>query len=451
MKYDIIIIGSGPAGYTAAIRASQLGMRTALIEKHEIGGICLNWGCVPVKSLIESAKLFQKIQNDAAEMGIDGIKMNSLRFNFEKADSRASSLVNLLTDDISSVLKKNAVDIIIGEAKIRKDKSVSVNNRTLEANHILLATGTRIPAVQTKKIKLLQIFQILKQKKIDDNIVVYGNNSTAVELAQFFALIGKNVHIITEENHIMPLADRYLAKYMQKILKMNGIGLHTNLNLKNWDSKYSNGKIRVKDIEIPCDVIVNAQSRKAVLPEMELKVEMTEDGFISTDENCHTSVEGLFAIGDVNGKSSFAHIASAQAMHLVNHIKGVGTELRIKDYPMNMYSVPEIAQIGYTEQDLKSMKVDYSLSQYSLKSNAKAMAEGNTEGFIRILSEKKYGEVLGVQIAAANATDMIAEASAFMQIEASVYDVAKTVHAHPSIAEIFIDASKQAIENLDGE
>ncbi len=451
MKYDIIIIGSGPAGYTAAIRASQLGMRTALIEKHEIGGICLNWGCVPVKSLIESAKLFQKIQNDATEMGIDGIKENSIAFNFEKAASRASSLVNLLTDDISTVLKMNAVDVIIGEAKIRKDKSVSVNNRTLEANHIVLATGTRIPAVQAKKIKLLQIFQILKQKKIDDNIVVYGNNSTAVELAQFFALIGKRVNIITEENDIMPMADRYLAKYMQKILKKNGVGLHTKLNLKDLDSKYTNGKIRFSDFEIPCDVILNAQSRKAVLPEMELEVEMTEDGFIFTDENCHTSVECLFAIGDVNGKSSFAHIASAQAMHLVNRIKGVGTELRIKDYPMNMYSVPEIAQIGYTEQDLKSMKIDYSLSQHSLKSNAKAMAEGNTEGFIRILSEKKYGEVLGVQIAAANATDMIAEASAFMQIEASVYDVAKTVHAHPSIAEIFIDASKQAIDDLDGE
>ncbi len=446
MKYDVIIIGAGPAGYVAAIRAGQVGLKTALIEKERIGGMCLNWGCIPSKSVIESAKLYHKIVNDAPKFGIDGIDKKRLSFNYNKAVKRANSIVAKLTKGIQLLLQKNGVETITGEAAITSGNSVTVNNRNIEANHIIISTGSSIPEIETTHDKLVvEVYNLFTEREIPENIVVYGHDSTAIELAQFFALIGKNVTLAVSGKSIMPLADEYLSKYMLGMLKKDKIRVIFDAGITSLDKILAEGKLHLNNEVVNCDLIVNAQARKAVVPQSKIQLQ-TENSFIKTDENCMTSADGIYAIGDVNGKSRFAHIASAQGLHVINKIQGVASELDIKKYPLNMYSVPEIAQIGNTEAGLKEMGIKYKVSEFPLSANGKAMTEGTNEGFIRILSEIKYGEVLGVQIAAANATDLIAEASAFMQVESTVYDVANTVHAHPTISEVFMEAGFEAID-----
>jgi len=444
MKYDLIIIGSGPAGYVAAIRAGQVGLRTAIIEKENIGGMCLNWGCIPSKAVIESAKLYKKVLNDASEFGIDGIDNKRIRFNFNQATERANSIVTKLTKGVEFLLKKNGVEIIHGEAEITSENTITVNNRSLETKNIIVSTGTYIPELKTKhKNLVIELKELFKDRKLPNNVVVYGGNSTAVEMAQFFAMIGKKVTLAVPDKAILPLADVYLANYITKVLKKHKVDFIYDVDLLKLDKLYTDKKLSLNGKDVSCDVIINAQDRKAVVPKSKAKFEIEND-FIKVDENCSTSVKGIYAIGDVNGLSKFAHIASAQGMFVVNSIKGIKSELDLKKYPMNMYTVPEIAQIGSTEAHLKSKGIDYKVSEFSLSANGKALTEGVAEGFIRILSEVKYGEVLGVQIAAANATDLIAEATAFMSVESTVYDVAKTVHAHPTISEVFMEASLDA-------
>lgn len=446
MKYDLIIIGSGPAGYVAAIRAGQVGMRTAIIEKEKIGGMCLNWGCIPSKAVIESAKLYNKILKNASDFGIEGIDTKKVSFDFNKATLRANSIVGKLTKGVEFLLKKNGVEIINGEAEITSENSVTVNNRNLEAKNIIVSTGTYIPKLESKEKNLVvELKDLYSDRKLPKSVVVYGANSTAVEMAQFFALIDKKVTLVVPAKGILPLADEYLSNYMIKTLKKHKVNIVFNAEIKSLDKIYKDKKLSINGTDIACDIIVNAQDRKAVVPKSKVKFDLQDD-FVKIDDNCMTSVEGIYAIGDMNGKSKFAHIASAQGLFVVNKLNGVTTELDLKKYPLNMYTVPEIAQIGRTETELKEAKVDYKVSEFPLSANGKAMTEGTDEGFIRILSEVKYGEVLGVQIAAANATDLIAEATAFMQVESTVYDVAKTIHAHPTISEVFMEASQEAVD-----
>jgi dihydrolipoamide dehydrogenase len=444
MKYDLIIIGSGPAGYVAAIRAGQVGLRTAIIEKESIGGMCLNWGCIPSKAVIESAKLYNRILKDASDFGIDGIDNKKVSFDFNKATERANKIVGKLTNGIEFLLKKNGVEIIKGEAEITSEKTVTVNNRSLDAENIIISTGTYFPKIKSKEKNLVvELKDLFADRKLPKNVVVYGINSTAIEMAQFFALIGKKVTLVVPGKRIMPMADEYLANYMIKTLKKHKVNIIFETEIISTDKIYRDKKLHLNDQVVDCDLILNAQTRKAVVPKSKPVLEL-EDGFVKINNNCMTSVDGIYAIGDVNGKSKFAHIASAQGLFVVNRLKGVTTELDLKKYPLNMYTVPEIAQIGRTEAELKEQGIKYKVSEFPLSANGKAMTEGTDEGFIRILSEVKYGEVLGVQIAAANATDLIAEATAFMQVESTVYDVAKTIHAHPTISEVFMEASLDA-------
>jgi dihydrolipoamide dehydrogenase len=446
MKYDIIIIGSGPAGYVAAIRAGQVGLKTAIIEMEEIGGMCLNWGCMPSKSLIESAKLYRRILEDASKFGIEGIDKKALSFNYSKAVKRAEGVVKRLTKGVEFLLKKNGVEIIKGIASITSNHTVSADNRSFEADHILIATGSKSPVIESKEKDLvIDIKNLFTEREIPQNMMIIGNDSVAVELAQFFSMIDRNVTLAVPGDKVMPLADDYLSKYMEGLFKKEKINIIYNADI-NTTSNYKAGEFEINGQKVKCDALINAKNRVGIIPEQKVGLAI-ENGFIKTDEHCRTNIENIFAVGDVNGKSHFAHIGSAQGLHVVNFIKGIHQPLDIKKYPLNMYSVPEMAQIGFTEKELKDEGFDYKESIFPLSANGKAMTEGNNEGFIRILSENKYGEVLGVQIVAPHATDMIAEAAAFMQLESTIYDVAQTVHAHPTVSEIFMEAG---FEGIDG-
>ncbi|MCX6230145.1 MAG: dihydrolipoyl dehydrogenase [Bacteroidetes bacterium] len=441
MQYDIVIIGSGPAGYVTAIRAGQLGLKTAIIEKDKIGGMCLNWGCIPSKSILESAKVFQKVKNDAASFGVTGFDKKNIGFDWKQSIKRTDGIVRKLGAGINFLFKKNGVELISGTAKIMSENSVLVDNRLLETKNILIATGSRQEKINAKLPEglVVEIADLFRDREIPENIVVLGQNTVAVELAQFFNLIEKKVTLLVPGSNIMPLADSYVREYMKNLLTKSGVKIIYDVDDNLSGFQYKDGALVSKDMNIPCDFLLNSKMRKGTLPESDINLTI-EDGFIKTDDDFTTNFPSVYAIGDVNGKSFYAHIASAEGLHVVNHIKGITEKIDLKKFPLNMYTVPEVAQIGETEDELKASGADYKVSEYSMFANGKAMIEGENTGFVRILSDTKYGEVLGVQIVASNATDMIAEAGAFMQVESTIYDIAKTVHAHPTISEVFMEA-----------
>lgn len=449
MDYDLIIIGSGPGGYVAAIRAGQVGLKTAIIDNSGIGGMCLNWGCIPTKALLESAGRLELVKN-AASFGIDGIDDKKLSFNWPTAVKRSEAIVKRLTKGIEYLLKKNGVETIRGIASINKDKGVSIENRLLTAQNIIIATGskpTALPSSIPNEMKI-EVEELLKQEALPEQVVVWGSGLHAVELAQFFKMAEKTVTLLTNDSSLIPQADPFISDYALKILKKSKIEVILSANI----TEMKKGEARVKSGDeeektLPCDQVVNASNREAVLPKSELEFS-TENGFIKVDGNLQTSIENIYAVGDVCGMSMFAHSASAQGHHAVNVIKGIQNEgsFKVEQFPINMYTRPEMAQIGLTEPQLKDAKRDYKVSEFPLTANGKALIQGETEGLIRMLSDKKYGEVLGVQVVAPHATDMIAEAAVLMELEGTVYDVARTVHAHPTISEIFMEAGYDAFD-----
>lgn len=425
MNYDLIIIGAGPAGYVAAIRAGQVGLKTLLVEKEKVGGMCLNWGCIPSKSLIESAKFFNRL-SQAKEYGIDGIELNKLAFNWQAAIKKTQDVSSRLSKGIQFLLEKNGVELVTGEAEIVSGNSVTVNSRNFTSKSIIIATGS-IPAAGNNENEL-DLREFYKLEKLPESVAFIGSGPVAVEMAQMANLAGVKSYIVSDQEKLIPVLDDYLNDFLKKKLNKSKVGVVANTE------------------ELPKGtVLVNARVRKAILPKAKPDIKLDDLAFIATNNNFMTSVEGIYAIGDVNGKSSFAHVASAQGMYVVNHIKGVTTPVDFARFPINIYTQPEIAQVGMTEQQLDESDYDFKVSSFPLSANAKALISANTEGEVRILSEKTFGEVLGVQIIAENATDMIAEASAYMAMEGTVYDIATTIHAHPTISEIFMEAGFEAI------
>jgi dihydrolipoamide dehydrogenase len=443
MEYDVVIIGAGPAGYVAAIRAGQVGLKTAIVEKMYMGGMCLNWGCIPTKALLESAKIFKKVK-EAEDYGVDGIESDKLSFNWVKAKARSNRITRKLTTGVNYLLKTNGVDILTGTAKIGANHIVYVDDQEIYAKNIIIATGSK-PKISDKLIAnapIIEMEQLFTLETIPDNIVVTGNHISAVEMSQFFKLIDKKVTLIANSDYFMVGLDEFLISYITKKLEKENI----DLILNEYPEKFENGELYIAGRKIKCDLLVNINSRKAIIPESEIPLQLTERGFIKTTDWFETSLDGVYAIGDVSGKSFVAHVASAQGIHVINYLKGIKVNFDSNTYPINMYTVPEIAQIGMTEQYIKDVGIDYKINEFPLSANGKAMIEGNTEGFIRMISDKKYGQVLSVQIVAANATDMIAEASAFMSVDGTIYDVAQTIHAHPTVSEIFMEAGFDAVD-----
>ncbi len=442
MMYDVIIIGAGPAGYVAAIRAGQLGMKTALIEKKQLGGMCLNWGCIPTKAMIESAKMFDKMKQ-ATVFGIDGFEPAKLSFNWDKARKRAQKIAVKLKAGVGFLLKKNRVELITGEAIIKSAQSIRVDNRTLEGKHIIIATGSYPLPLPTQSMpEILQLDKLFEQESLPHNLVVSGKGPVAVEITLMLHLIGKNLTLIIPDEDVVPGADTFISEYILKHFK----ALKIPVIISDNTGVYAEGQLSINGTQVACDMLINSNQRKAIVPASEVEIALNGNGFIATNEAFETSVAGIYAVGDVNGHSYLAHPASAQGIFVVNRIKGIQTHFNFDNYPLNIYTYPEIAQIGKTEQQLKSDGTDYKVSPFPLSANGKALTEGQSEGLIRLLSDTKYGQVLGVQIIADHATDMIAEAAAYMQIEGTVYDVAATMHAHPTVSEIFMEAGFEATD-----
>lgn len=442
MQYDLIVIGSGPAGYVGAIRAGQTGLKTLVIDKRYVGGMCLNWGCIPSKTWLESARLYHKISRQAVEFGIDGIEADKLSFNWLQAKKRSSAVVAKLTRGIEYLWKKNGVEFLRAEAKILSPNQVEADNRVFETKHIMIATGSR-PAQLDGVPNLIGLERISELEALPHQPLIWGHGPIAYEMLQFFRLLGMDPILALTNETLLPGLDPYIQSYVDKKLKKEKLRIVPAAEIK-----FVANKAYYKDEEIAQDAVINCSWRQAVLPSMQIGLAL-EDGYVKTDEYYRSSVPNIFAAGDVNGRSYLAHAASAQALAIVDFIHGKATE-EVPDasWPINIYSDPEIAQIGQTELQLKQAGIEYKSAEYSLSANGKALAEGASEGFLRLLYEPKYSQVLGVQIVAANATDMIAEAAILMEMEGTTYDLAKAVHAHPTVAEVFMDLGSEAVKQL---
>lgn len=439
MIYDLVILGSGPAGYIAALRAAQTGLKTAIVEKGKIGGMSLNWGFVHTKTYIESAKKFHLAKN-LSHFGVEVSGKNNIHFNWDTVKKLASRISDELTSGVKAYIESDKVEIIRGTAKIVSANSVTVENRLIEAKNIIIATGS-VPKKVGKKIpseQIVEVSEIQKLETLPENPVVYGSGGIAIEVAQFLNLLGKKVTILCPLPDLMPGFDSSVKDFFIKKLTDTGIRLHINediLSVKNQEIRTDS------DNKFQFDKIINCNWREPVIPETSVSFDLMPKGTIRVNEYMQTSVENIYAIGDVNGLSYLSQAASSEAIVAVNHINGVKDGLSFQNFPLNCYTVPEAAQIGLTSEELEASQVEYRVAELSMKNNAKAMIEGNNEGFVRILYEEKYGEILGVHIVAENATDMISEAQAFIASESTIYDVAKIIHSHPTTSEVFLSFS----------
>lgn len=451
-KYDVLIIGGGPGGYVAAIKAAQLGASVGLIEKHKIGGICLNYGCIPTKTLLRSAKLYKEML-EAASFGIEIEGDPKIHINWDKLMKRKTDVVSKLVGGVEQLIKHNAIDVINGFAKVIDGKTVQVDETSYACDHMILATGssTRIPDIPGIKDAYNNGIAIdstgaISLEKQPDSMVILGGGVIAIEFATLYHSLGTKVTILQRSDKILKMLDHDVQRTMERHLKKLGIKIITNVALDRIEDHAVHYKHKGKDQVIEGDKILVSLGRKPNLKGIEaLNLELDKKGVI-VDEHMETSVKGVYAIGDLNGKYMLAHVASAEGIVASEAIMGKKTTINYGKIPSCIYSFPEVGVVGLTEKEALDQGHEIESSTFPLSANGKALAEGESTGFVKIIADKSYGEILGVHIVASHATDMIAEAVASMELEGTVHDLAKTVHPHPTLSEIVMEAAHGAID-----
>jgi len=453
-KYDIVVLGGGPGGYIAAIKSSQLGKKVAVVEKDKLGGICLNWGCIPTKTLLSYAKHFQDILR-SEDFGIGGIDKSKVYVDIEKMMLKKDETVNKLVSGIHMLFKKNGVDLYNGFGKVIDEHNMEVNGENLSFDNLIIATGSKayIPNIKGLKEsfesgKAINNTGILELKDKLNTIIVLGNNTYAVEYATFYNAIGTDVTMIFEEKNLLPDYDSELSQTLERQLKKSGIKLVNSSDI----TEVRDDKILVsqkgKAKEFTADKYVVFYGIRPNLSGIEnLKLIKDENGFIQTDEKLRTNIKNIYAIGDVNGKMPLAHVASFEGVIASENISGIDSKIDYLKIPKVVYSFPEIASVGLTEEEAKLKSINYSIGKFPLSANSMAILKGETSGFVKILADKDiYGEIIGFHIIGNDASNMISEAASVMNLEGTIYDLARVVHPHPTLTEAIVEASLDAIE-----
>jgi len=451
-EFDILIIGGGPGGYVAAIKAAQMGAKVGLIEKEAIGGVCLNWGCIPTKALLKSAKVY-KMMKHSLSYGITIDDPNTIKASLPLMMKRKDDVVKKLTGGVKMLLKKNGVTVFDGFAEVMDAHAVKVNNQTLSAKHLILATGASpiIPPIVGVKEALeenilLTSKEILSLNEIPQSLVIIGGGVIGVEFATLFSAIGTQVTIIERLSGILMSVDEEIQSAYTKILKKDKINLITEASVVGINKHQVTYEKEGIQHTIDTDKILMSVGMKANTKGLEnLRLEMNQSS-VKINDHMETSVKGVYAIGDLNGKMMLAHVASAQGIIAVENIMGKSNKMNYRRVPAGIYGSPEIAYVGYTEQELKKEGISYKVSKFPLSANGKALAEGESEGFVKVLIDPTYGEILGMHILAQNATDIIAEAVVTMELEGTVHEVAKSIHPHPTLSEIMMEVAHGAID-----
>lgn len=452
MKYDIIVIGSGPGGYVTAIRAAQLGFKTAVVEKENLGGICLNWGCIPTKALLKSAHVFHYLKH-AEDFGLN--KVENPSFDFTKVVERSRGVASKMSGGIQFLMKKNKIDVIKGTATVQKGKKISVKDtegKTTEysADHIIIATGARsreLPNLPQDGKKVIGYRQALTLPKQPKSMIVVGSGAIGVEFADFYNTMGTKVTIVEFMPNILPVEDEEVSKHMEKSLKKAGIEIMTSSSVEAVDTSGEGVKAKVKtangEITLEADILLSAVGIQANIENIGLEEVgiQTDKGRILVNEWYETSVPGYYAIGDVIPTQALAHVASAEGITCVEKIKGIHTEkIDYGNIPGCTYCSPEVASVGLTEKQAKEKGYDIKVGKFPLSASGKATANGNTDGFIKVIFDAKYGEWLGCHMVGDGVTDMIAEAVVARKLETTGHEILKAVHPHPTVSEAVMEA-----------
>ncbi len=458
MAYDLIVVGSGPGGYVAAIRASQLGMKVAIVERENLGGICLNWGCIPTKALLKSAHVFEYITH-AEDYGI---KVGKPKIDFEAMIGRSRGVADGMSKGVNFLMRKNKIEVIEGFGKLVRGKKVEVTassgkTTTYDAEHIIVATGARARALPNLPIdgeKIIGYREAMTLAKQPKRMVVIGAGAIGVEFAYVYASIGTEVTIVEfAPEGLVPREDADVSKELTKIYKKKGIKVLANTAVESVDTSKKVLKVTAKNRKtgkeevIDCDVVLSAagvtpNTENIGLEDLGIK---TERGLIEVDEMYRTNVPGIYAIGDVTKGQALAHVASAEGITCVEAIAGHHPEaIDYNNIPGCTYCVPEVASVGYTEKAAKEAGYELKVGKFPFSASGKASAGGVKEGFVKLIFDAQYGELLGAHMVGANVTEMIAECVAIRKLETTGHELIKTVHPHPTMSEAVMEAAAAA-------
>lgn len=456
-KYDLIVIGSGPGGYVTAIRASQLGLKTAIVEKAELGGVCLNWGCIPTKALLKSAQVFEYL-NHASDYGIT--IQGKANADFSAIIKRSRDVAAGMSKGVQFLMKKNKIDIIQGTGKLTKDKKVEVTgadgkNTTYEAPHIVLATGARsreLPNLPQDGKKIIGYRQALTLDKQPASMVVVGSGAIGSEFAYFYNAIGTKVTLVEYLDNIVPLEDEEVSKQLATSFKKAGIDVMTGSEVTSVDTSGTKVKVTIKskkgkEEQIEADIVLSAVGITPNIENIGLEEAgvVVEKGRVKVDEFYRTSVPGIYAIGDIVPGQALAHVASAEGIICVEKIAGHNPEpLNYNNIPGCTYTSPEVASVGYTEKAAKEAGYELKIGKFPYSASGKASAAGQKDGFIKLIFDAKYGELLGAHMIGANVTEMIAEIVVARKLETTGHEILKAVHPHPTMSEAIMEAAAAA-------
>ena len=458
MNFDVIVLGSGPGGYVSAIRASQLGLKVAVIEKESLGGICLNWGCIPTKALLKSAQVFEYI-NNAEDYGITVKDSNA---DFPAIIKRSRDVADGMSSGIAYLLKKNKVEVIYGFGKVKPGNKVAVTvdgkSTDYSAKNIIIATGARsrqLPNLPQDGEKIIGYRDALALAKAPKKMVIVGSGAIGVEFAYFYNAMGTDVTVVEFMPNIVPVEDVDVSKQLQRSFKKSGIKVMTNSSVEKIDTNGTGCKVLIKtkkgEETIECDVVLSAVGIVANIENIGLEEVgiKTEKGKILVDDYYNTNVNGYHAIGDVLPNQSLAHVASAEGITCVEKIAGHNPEpIDYGNIPGCTYASPEIASVGMTEAAAKEAGHEIKVGKFPFTASGKASAAGHKDGFVKVIFDAKYGEWLGCHMIGYNVTELIAEAVVARKLETTGHEVLKAIHPHPTMSEAVMEAVADAYDEV---
>lgn len=457
-KFDLIVLGSGPGGYVTAIRASQLGLNTAIVEKESLGGVCLNWGCIPTKALLKSAQVFDYLKKADSF----GLKVENFDKDFDSVVQRSRNVANGMSKGVSFLMKKNKIEIINGFGTIKPNKIVSVENdgkiEEYQAENIIIATGGRsrvIESIPQDGKKIIGYREAMTLKKQPKKMIIVGSGAIGIEFAYFYNSMGTEVKIIEYMDRVLPVEDKDVSNQLAKTFKKSGIEILTNSEVISSDTKGKNVKLQVKSngqiSEYEADIVLSAVGVKSNIENIgleEVGIAVDKDKIL-VDEYYQTNIPGYYAIGDVTSGQALAHVASAEGILCVEKISKHDVEpIDYNNIPGCTYCFPEVASVGYTEEQAIEKGYKIKVGKFPFTASGKAQASGHSEGFIKVIFDEKYGEWLGCHMIGAGVTDMIAEAVLGRKLETTGKEILKSVHPHPTMSEALMEAVADAYDEV---
>ncbi len=455
MKYDIIVLGSGPGGYVTAIRASQLGFKVAVIEKENLGGVCLNWGCIPTKALLKSAQVFDYLKH-AADYGLTVSEFDK---DFTAVVGRSRSVADGMSKGVQFLMKKNKIDVIDGFGKLKPGKKIDVTDKdgkTTEysADHIIIATGARsreLPNLPQDGVKVIGYRQAMTLATQPKSMIVVGSGAIGVEFAHFYNAMGTDVTIVEFLPNIVPLEDEDISKQMERSMKKAGVKIMTNSSVEKIDVSGTGVKATVKTAKgeeiLEAELLLSAVGIKTNIENIGLEAVgiATDRDKILVNDFYQTNIPGYYAIGDVVPGPALAHVASAEGITCVEKIAGLHVDpIDYGNIPGCTYATPEIASVGLTEKQAKEKGYELKVGKFPFSASGKAKAAGTPDGFVKVIFDAKYGEWLGCHMIGAGVTDMIAEAVVGRKLETTGHEILKAIHPHPTMSEAVMEAVAEA-------